>query len=264
MSYEACMLNAHGAGGRTPGHVLRKLIAGGLVLLAIGVPVLETWKALFLAICLTFILLAPGGQWANRVIGVPLWWNGDPGAGYVVGSLYAFTPSRHEFVGHPGLPIQLAVGAFAHLIYFISRISGGGESFFDFWARNFRGLFILGSCIIALFHVASFHVLFAFAKRIAGDAKIAFIAVLAYATSLPVLFYASRVSPEPLLVIAFLLTVLSLWNAIEFSGTNSRKARNWTILAALATVFGVYSKIHLAALLPPGSKCWRSTAHMDT
>src|SRR6266571_5653191 len=124
-----------------------------------------TLDALFLAICLTFILLAPGGQWANRVIGVSLWWNGDPGAGYVVGSLYAFTPSRHEFVGHPGLPIQLVVGAFAHLIYSINRISGGGESFFDFWARNFRGLFILGSCIIALFHVASFHVLFAFAKE---------------------------------------------------------------------------------------------------
>src|SRR2546426_3564557 len=74
---------------------------------------------IFITTAVTFIFLAPGGQWMNQVMGVPMWWNGDPGAGYIVGSLYAFTAQRREFVGHPGLPLQLMVGAAAKLIHAI-------------------------------------------------------------------------------------------------------------------------------------------------
>jgi hypothetical protein len=103
----------------------------------------------FLTICLTFAMLAPGGQWKNQVMGVELAaWNGDPGGGYVVGSLYSFSTRRHEFVGHPGMPMQLAIGAAAQVIYRVYRIGGGRENLYAFWARHFRELFILGSVVI--------------------------------------------------------------------------------------------------------------------
>jgi len=66
--------------------------------------------ATFLAISISLVLLVPGGGWKNISMRVPLWWNGDPGVGYLVGSLYVFTPDRHTFVGHPGLPIEIIVG----------------------------------------------------------------------------------------------------------------------------------------------------------
>src|SRR5688572_17942643 len=67
---------------------------------------------IFLTVFLAFTFLAPAGQWYDQVAGVQVsGWNGDPGAGYVVGSLYSFTGERREFVGHPGMPMQVVIGA---------------------------------------------------------------------------------------------------------------------------------------------------------
>ncbi len=127
--------------------------------------------SIFLTIFIAFAFLAPAGQWYDEVVGVQVsGWNGDPGAGYVVGSLYAFTGQRREFVGHPGMPMQIVIGALAHLVHWFHRISGGNDDLFQFWARHFRWLFILGSVVIALCHVISFHALFSFVKRLRGDA----------------------------------------------------------------------------------------------
>src|SRR4051812_46215025 len=167
---------------------------------------------LFLTVALTLVFLVPGGGWKNSTMGVSLWWNGDPGVGYLVGSLYVFTPARHAFVGHPGLPIQLLIAPFAKAIHFIYRFGGGHETLYQFWARNMRGLFILGGVIIAIVHIISFHVLFAFAKRLVTDPRAALLAVAAYATSFPLLHYSTRVSSEPMLVMAFALTMMALWN----------------------------------------------------
>src|SRR5205814_1660661 len=206
----------------------------------------------FLTICVMFAVLAPGGQWKNQVMGVQLTaWNGDPGGAYVVGALYSFSARRHEFVGHPGMPMQLAIGAVAEVIHWIYRIGGGGENLYAFWARHFRELFILASVVIGLFHVMSFHALFAFTNRLMGDAQVALLAVVAYASAFQVMFSSTRVSPEPLVVLTFLLTTLAIWNALERSQAgNRRSAYRWTALAGVMCIVAVYSKVHLAALLP--------------
>jgi hypothetical protein len=206
----------------------------------------------FLTICGVFAVLAPGGQWKNHVAGVQLTaWNGDPGGAYVVASLYSVRGGRHEFVGHPGMPMQLGIGAAAQAIHWIYRIGGGGENFYAFWARHFRELFIVGSVVISLFHVTSFHALFAFVRRLMGDARLALLAVVAYASAFQVMFSSTRVSPEPLLVTTFLLTILGVWNAaVRLEEGNRRSAYRWAALAGVMCIIAVYSKSHLAALLP--------------
>lgn len=207
---------------------------------------------IFLTICVMFTVLAPGGQWKNQVMGVQLTaWNGDPGGAYVVGALYTLRGGRHEFVGHPGMPMELAIGAVAQVIYWIYRIGGGGENFFPFWARHFRELFIVGSLVISLFHVISFHALFAFAKRLMGDGRLALLAVVAYASSFQVMFSSTKVSPEPLAVIGFLITVTSIWIALErLEEGKGRSAYRWAALAGVMCIIAVYAKVHLAGLLP--------------
>jgi hypothetical protein len=207
--------------------------------------------ALFLTISITLVYLVPGGGWRNSTMGVWLWWNGDPGVGYLVGSLYVFTPARHTFVGHPGLPIEIIVGVFAKLIHLSYRLGGGHETIYQFWAHHMRGLFILGGVLISIIHVISFHVVYALAKRLVNDPKAALLAVVAYASSFPVLHYSTRVSPEPLLVIAFALTIIALWNVqARLDEQNRRAACWWAALAGFTSVTAIYIKFHLAMALP--------------
>ncbi len=64
------------------------------------------------------------------------------------------------------------------------------------------------------------------------------------------MFYSTRVAPEPVLVIGFLMTILSLWNAVEAKESSRRSAYGWAALAGVMAMLAVYSKVHLAALLP--------------
>jgi hypothetical protein len=206
---------------------------------------------LFLAMAFCLIWLAPGGGWKNEVFGTSLWWNGDPGVGYLVGSLYTFTGERRAFVGHPGAPIQTVVGVFAKLIHLIYQMGGGSENLYQFWARHMRWLFVLGGIIISIVHVISFHVIFAMARRLVNDGWVALLAVVAYATAFPVLHYSTRVSPEPLLVIAFGLTMIALWKVQErLDSGRKREAYRWAAVAGITSACAVYVKIHMGALLP--------------
>src|ERR1051325_2867338 len=97
----------------------------------------------------------------------------------------------------------------------------------------------------------SFHALFAFTRRLMGDARLALLAVVAYASAFQVMFFATRVSPEPIVVMSFLLMNVAIWNALERSQAgNPLLAYRWTVLAGVMCILAVYSKSHLAALLP--------------
>jgi hypothetical protein len=198
-----------------------------------------------------FVMLAPLGNWKNRVMGVELWTNSDPTAGYAIASLFALSGENRTFVGHPGMPLSMILGASARVWHWVYEKTGGKEPFFEYWARHVRVLFVMAGLVAALLHVVSFHLLFAFARRLAGDARTALVAVVAYATAFPVLFYTVRLSPEPLLVIGFLGTILALWKAQERREEGSgARAWGWAAVAAAVSLGAVYSKVHLAALMP--------------
>jgi hypothetical protein len=207
----------------------------------------------FFALAATFIVLSPCGHWRNWMVGVKMWDKCDPGGAYVGSGLYILGDMEAAaFVGHPGLPLQLLAGTFAQAGYGLHRLAGGDLPYMEFWVRNIRWLFMATGLAVALVHVVSFHVLYAFTRKLLEDGRAAFLAVLAYATLLPTLSYATRISVEPFLVSLFLLTLLTLWGVEEALGEGRRKrAYGMAVLAGLAATAALLTKIHLAGPLVP-------------
>ena len=212
-----------------------------------------TLDVVFFTVAAIFVFLAPCGPWKNHVAGVTMWQNEDPGGFYVVSSLFYVGIDRYPaFVGHPGLPLQLMIGLLARAMYFVHCLTGKHVPFLTYCAHHLRALFIMAGLLIAALHVVSFHALYAAAKRILNDAGTAFLAVLAYATLFPTLYFATRVSVEPLLVTFVLWTFLCLWKMRE--RLDERATGNacwWAALAALAATAALFTKFHLSAPLIP-------------
>ncbi|MGE5608531.1 MAG: hypothetical protein ACM359_04710 [Bacillota bacterium] len=207
----------------------------------------------FFAFAAVFICLAPCGSWRNVIWGQTMWDNNDPGGPYVISSLYFFRQFGHPpFIGHPGVTLQAMIAAAAHAIYAVRSLAGDPQPFLEFWARNIRWLFIIAGLIIAAMHVVSFHVIYAVARKLLGDAKPAFLAVLSYATLLPTLFYATRISVEPILVSMVLLTLLNLWRMQEArdAGLHAHAYR-LACLAAATSAAALLTKFHLSFPLIP-------------
>jgi hypothetical protein len=203
---------------------------------------------IFFTFAAVFVCLAPCGAWKNTVWGQVMWDNNDPGGPYVISSLFFFRQFGHPpFIGHPGVTLQAMIAIAAHAIYAVRSLAGDPQPFLEFWTRNIRGLFIVAGLIIAAMHVVSFHVLYAFARKLLGDAKPAFLAALAYATLLPTLFYATRVSVEPILVSMVLLSLLNLWRTLEAWDAGQRaRAYKLICLAAATSAAAMLTKIHLS------------------
>jgi hypothetical protein len=195
--------------------------------------------------------LSPCGFWTNYVFNVPFWHHGDP-AGFYFGAGVHFFGDDRSAVGHPGLTLQL----FLHLIL---RVFHVGHSFFGesvafepFIAKNIHWLFFICEVAVTALHVLSFYVLYRFARRLLPDRSPCLLAVLAYATTFPTLFYLSRISPEPLLIVFFLGTIISVWNLQQQAvAAELRKAYLWAVSAALCAAAAFYTKIHLAGPLIP-------------
>lgn len=199
------------------------------------------------AACLLFSAamsaLAPLGSWDNVVFGATLWNEGDPGGYYI--------PSAHElyssngrllYPGHPGLTLQILLHAIqaAHHAAF----APAGAGFSEFTAANLARIFLLSKLAMTAAHAASFGLFLAFARRLLKNERAALLATFGYATSWPVLYYLSRVSVEPLMVVCFLATFLALWKHEGEGGAG------WAALAGFAAVSGLATKFHLLWPLP--------------
>ena len=124
--------------------------------------------------------------------------------------------------------------------------------FIAFWARHIAWLFTLSSIVVAVLHVLSFHVLHAYARRLGLQHRTALIAVLAYATCFPVLYYGARVSPEPLLV-TFTLVALLQADSCGMALGSSRRLPGGLFAggAGAASMLALFTKLHLAYPLTP-------------
>ena len=190
---------------------------------------------------------APCGSWNHSVFGAPKWNEGDPGGYYI--------PSAHElyssggrllYPGHPGLPLQIVLHAVQALYFLTAAPSSLG--FTAFIARRIAVVFFLSKLLMTLLHVLSFWLLLAFARQTLGRDRAALLAVLAYATSLPVLYYLSRISVEPLVSIFFLATFLAAWRCVD-----ERSPRRSIVAAVFCGAFavsGLATKFHLLWPLP--------------
>jgi hypothetical protein len=207
---------------------------------------------LLLVYSAAFSALAPGGQWRNRVFDFVMWWDNDPGGWYVASAHELFSsPGSLLFEGHPALPMQIVLSLGQYVVYLLHGGPWSGLTFTESTARHLALVWWLSRLLTTAAHLLSFWALHRLARAMTGSERAALASALTYATSLPVLFFLSRVSVEPWVVCFFCVTFLALWRGEEALAAGApRRAAIAFAVAAVAAVSGLYSKIHLLGLFP--------------
>lgn len=212
-----------------------------------------TLSCVYLLFSTIFSCLAPIGSWVNVALGTYFWGEYDPTAHYVGSALHLVSakPFIYYYSGHPGLTLQLLIFFTSKLYYACYLLIGGDEEFFAFAARNIKNIFIISKIAVTFTHILSFYILYEFTLKLLKDERAAVFSALGYATSFPVLYYLSRISTEPLIVIFFMLSIMAFWSYQErILEGELKKLLVPIILLALYSSAGFYTKIHLLGLLP--------------
>lgn len=209
------------------------------------------WAALlavgYLAFSAHYSRLAPCGSWANAIFGELAWSEADPGGFYFASAHELAWGEAPLFVGHPGAtltPLLRGVQWAHHLV------AGDGEtSFTRFTVQHLPEGFLLSKLLMTALHLLSFVALYALAKALLRDRRGAAVATLGYATSLPVLYYLSRISVEPIMVLCL---VAGFWVTLR-SEDLAREGRVGPALlcAGLAGVVAVSGAMTKLAFLGP-------------
>jgi hypothetical protein len=193
---------------------------------------------------------APCGGWVNEVFGAVLWNQSDPGGYYLV--------NAHElggfrgpmlYPGHPGLTLQIALRAIQAAFYALA--AAPGEGFSAFVARRLIAVFLLSKLAVAAAHAASFWLAFAFARGLLARERAALFAAFGYATSLPVVYFLTRISGEPFMMACFFGCFAAAWEcgaALE-RGRRGR-ALAFAAAAGAASSAALVTKFHFFWPLP--------------
>ena len=195
---------------------------------------------------------APCGGWENSVFGFRLWNESDPG-GYYVPSAPELGRWRGRLLypGHPGLTLQVLLRALQETYFRLRAPAGASLGFTAFTAKNIVSVFLLSKMMIASLHVLSFWLFLPFARRLLSSEFASLLAVLGYATSLPVVYYLTRVSVEPLMVVFFLAAFLCVWRCGEdLECGRPRRAILDGALSGAAAAGALATKFHLLWPLP--------------
>jgi hypothetical protein len=204
-----------------------------------------------MAFSIVFSSLAPLGVWPNLIFGTPKALEFDPGGPYLDAAHQLAWGGTQLFEGHPGTTLMLLLSGVQHLYY---SLAGGsaGLSFTEFTARSLPTVFLLSKGMTTLLHLAAAFVTYLFARRILRDDRPAAFAALGYLSSLPVAYYLSRISVEPLMVLCFELSLLAIWRYEERAAEGRhRSGLGFVVLSALAAMSGVVTKLNFLAPLPP-------------
>ncbi|MFQ5417329.1 MAG: hypothetical protein ACE5FL_09815 [Myxococcota bacterium] len=197
-----------------------------------------------------FSARSPVGPWPNRIFGQDAWFETDPSASYVDAAHQLAWGEVSTFVGHPGTPLLLLLSGLQHATY--ALVGPPEYSFTEFTARHLAAVFTLSKLMMTALHLVSFCAVFAFSRRLLRDERAAFFATLGYATSLPVLYYLSRISVEPLDVICFVGSLLAIWRYQDLAAVGrSGAALAFVAVSAAVAVSGVVTKLNFLAPLPP-------------
>ncbi len=182
------------------------------------------------------------GGWEVHVLGVEhgsIW---DPGGPYFGGGVLLFHQPYAPFVGHPGLTLMLLCHLVAKAVYLPFSSDMAFDAFvarYLYWVIAASMLSITGVFLLVL------AVIERLALRVLGEPRLAILAVVAYATTFPVLYYLNKISTEPLLVLFTLLAFLWLWRYYELRG--QRLAMVFLALSAQAAVAAIYTKVLIVA-----------------
>ena len=210
------------------------------------------WAVLALALLLfagSYSYLAPVGTWKNRIFDQGTWFEHDPAGAYVDAAHQLSWGESPLFAGHPGTTLLVLLKLVQYAYY--TAAAEPGYSFTQFTARNLPTVFLLSKLMMTVLHLLSFFLVFAVARALLRSERAAFFASLGYATSLPVLYYLSRISVEPLMVSLFLLSFLASWKWQDLAAAQrARPALGVAGLAGALAVSGAVTKLNFLGPLP--------------
>jgi hypothetical protein len=192
---------------------------------------------------------APGGIWMNQIFGEGVWNESDPSAFYVAAA-HELRPDREPgFVGHPGTTLLLLLSGVQRSVFALGPSEG--FTFTGFTARNLPSVFLASKLVMTVLHLASFFLAYVFAGAILRNRRAAFFAALGYATSFPVLYYLSRISVEPIMMLCLLGAFLATWKFQDLAKQGRvRLAIAFAALAGVCAGSGVVTKLNFMAPLP--------------
>jgi hypothetical protein len=207
------------------------------------------WAALLLAGSAVYSARAPLGAWQNQLFGQPTWSEFDPAGYYVAAAHQLAWGEAPIFVGHPGTPLLVVLRGVESA--WCAAAAAHELACGELVARNLPALFLLAKLALTLLHLASFAALYFFARGLLGDASAACLAVLGYATSLPVLFYLSRISVEPIGMLCLFAAFACVWRSQDLARCGRlRGALVCAAAAGLAAVTAAFAKLNLLGPLP--------------
>jgi len=210
------------------------------------------WRNLvivYLGYSLIMSWLAPVGYWESYVLGARYGYETDPGGTYFASAYSLFDEKLPYFVGHPGLTMQFLIFIVLKAVCGIFSFNAPDQTAFA--VRHITLLFVITKLLITICHLVSFYVVYRFALRIVRSDNAAVFAVLAYATTFPVLYYISRISVEPIMIILFLLPFLLIWEYRDLVRHNKiRKGLLIVATAAIAAVSNLFTKFSIFSPLP--------------
>lgn len=195
---------------------------------------------------------APIGFWKPTIFGIDSEQNiSDPDGLYISSGIHLFEPVE-SYEGHPGLPLKLLIFGVYKVSHQIHVWSGGKSSSAAFAATYLDKIYLFSKLLICFIHLLTFYVFFYFARKFLSSDKAALLAVLAYATSFPILFFLTKISPETPFNLFLLMSYLMLWKFQDsmVEGRN-RLATIYLFLTSLSCVLAVYTKLHFASALIP-------------
>jgi len=192
---------------------------------------------------------APSGTWVNRIFGAPAWYEFDPASFYAAAAHDLRIGEPPQFIGHPGTPLVVLLAGVQRALF---ALEGGSQlSFTQYILRNLATVYLASKLLMTVLQLVSFAALFAFARRLLRDEVAAWWAVLGYATSLPVFYYASRISVEPLMMACFFGAFLALWRYEDLAREpREGRALLYAGLASAAATTGAVTKLNFLAPLP--------------
>ena len=198
-------------------------------------------------LCLSILVSYFGlfGSWIVSVFGVPYYYNWDPD-GFYLGAGLTFFDERYVWVGHPGIPLMFLIHSISKVFYWLGLLFGASVPIETFTAKNIFWIILVTKSAITIVHILSFCILYRisliFLTKTASK-----IAILSYATSVIILYYMNKISPEPLLVLFVLLSIFWIWKYVE--NHHKYKGYIWLALSAFAGIAAVMTKIMIATPL---------------
>gem|GEM_PF-4242136 len=189
-------------------------------------------------------LSAPVGSWRTLAFNAyDIQDNADPDGLYLPSAVAFDNEGRFPFVlGTPGITLHYMLYGVERAYYFVA--SPANVSFMEFCVKNWDRVHVVARCACAAVVIASVCLFFFVLQRLGLDASTAVLGSQLYFLSFPVLIFLTKITPEGLMVLFFLL---NYWYAIKYRETGRLVD---IVFSACFCALALGSKVHYLFMLP--------------